>query len=181
MATWGTPAPSICAGADLAKRDADERLLSRMRASWSASVALLMACECTAFNFAVSHSLQQHDTRQHSCRVGRCVLSAEDEAGSADAPAQPEVPCYTDDWRVQRARLEEANSKRVRARKPKFLPISAASAVAQQLGLQTKEEWEEWLELGEGRTPYVPSDPESVYSRQGSWIGWRAFLTGEAF
>ena len=38
---------------------------------------------------------------------------------------------------------------------------------------------DEWLELGEGRSPYCPSDPEAHYRAAGTWISWKAFLTGQ--
>lgn len=96
----------------------------------------------------------------------------------AQEPAVPAVPARVRDWRVDKARLSYRHSQQILKRRPRFLPYAQACAVAQALGLSSKDEWEEWLELGEDRTPYVPSDPEAVYSRAGTWLGWRAFLTG---
>lgn len=60
-----------------------------------------------------------------------------------------------------------------------YLPYPQASAWAQQLGLKSATEWDEWLELGEGLTSYVPRDPEAHFRERGVWLGWRAFLTGD--
>ena len=73
-----------------------------------------------------------------------------------------------DEISLLRARLVESRSREVRRRKPRFLGFSAASSWAQQLGLSTREQWNEWLELGEGRSSYVPSDPETHYGKQGT-------------
>lgn len=43
---------------------------------------------------------------------------------------------------------------------------------------KTQEEWEEWLMMGEGLSPYVPTRPDEVYSRTGHWRGWQFFLQG---
>ena len=82
------------------------------------------------------------------------------------------------DWRVERARLVEQHRRGVMRRKPRFANFAQSSAIVQAEGLSTKQEWEEWLELGEGRSPYVPSDPESFYTQRGEWLGWRCWLTG---
>ena len=103
-----------------------------------------------------------------------------------DASANPELPKVPDsiggadsDWRVERARLVQRHSEAVLRRKPRFASFAASSGIVQRLGLSSKEEWYEWLDLGEGWSPYVPKDPEAYYGRQGSWLGWTIWLTGE--
>eukprot|EP00966_Prymnesium_polylepis_P078837 1827163-Prymnesium_polylepis.1 len=81
--------------------------------------------------------------------------------------------------RLTRARLIEQRSKAVRSRQRKFLNYNAASEWAQHLGLSTEADWHEWLDLGEGRTSYVPTDPEQHFTKRGAWLGWHHFLTGE--
>ena len=82
-------------------------------------------------------------------------------------------------WRMERARLIEQQSAAVRRRKRCHLPFAKASAVVQSHGLKSKEDWDEWLELGEGWSAYVPRDPEGYYRAKGEWLGWRVFLTGD--
>ena len=99
---------------------------------------------------------------------------------SQNAPEDDEQPPEVlGDWRIARARLEHAREQAVLRRKPRFLPYAGASAFAMTLGLSSQDEWDEWLELGEGRTPYCPSDPEAHYRAAGTWISWKAFLTGQ--
>ena len=99
-----------------------------------------------------------------------------EEHGDADGTdAEPQAR----HWRLERARLDRQHSREVLRRQPRHLPYAGASAFAMTLGLSSQDEWNEWLELGEGRTPYCPSDPETYYRAQGTWISWKAFLTGE--
>ena len=111
-------------------------------------------------------------------------MSTINQPDSADARGEPDddepgcvVPLRS--WRLERARLTEQHSQSVLRRKPAYLPYTGASAFAMTLGLSSKDEWEEWLELGEGRTPYCPRDPEAHYRSKGAWMSWKAFLTGE--
>lgn len=83
------------------------------------------------------------------------------------------------DWRVERARLEERNIERLRRSKPRYGSFAFTSNIVQRLGLSNEQEWREWLELGEGWSPYLPRDPERVYTDKGQWLGWRRWLTGE--
>jgi len=43
--------------------------------------------------------------------------------------------------------------------------------------MNTEAEWRDWIESGEKRNPYVPSQPDEVYSKEG-WAGWANFLNG---
>lgn len=60
-----------------------------------------------------------------------------------------------------------------------YASFSQSSAIVQQLGLQTEDDFREWVELGEGWSPYVPRDPEGYYGPRGEWLGWRIWLTGD--
>lgn len=48
------------------------------------------------------------------------------------------------------------------------------------MGLSSKQEWDDWLDLGEGWSPYIPRDPEGYYTERGEWLGWHIWLTGRA-
>ena len=82
------------------------------------------------------------------------------------------------DWRIERARLEWIERRAILQRKLRYGSFAQSSAIVQVHGLSTREEWLDWLELGEGRSPYVPSDPETYYGNRGEWLGWRIWLTG---
>lgn len=45
-------------------------------------------------------------------------------------------------------------------------------------GFQTQDEWNEWVGMGEGLTPYIPTRPDEFFSRLGQWRGWDYFLLG---
>jgi hypothetical protein len=100
-------------------------------------------------------------------------------AWGAVALEVPRVGGAEGNWRVNRARLMHRHTAEVGKRRARFLPFAASSAWVQRLGLRTKEEWEDWLDLGEGWSVYVPSDPETYYRARGEWLGWCAWLTGE--
>ena len=99
------------------------------------------------------------------------------EAEPVDVPTR--VGGSQGDWRVERARLQQRRTEDVLKRKPRFGSFAQTSAHVQALGLSSKEEWLAFLELGERRSPYIPSDPEAYYQPRGTWLGWRIWLTGE--
>eukprot|EP00560_Eucampia_antarctica_P003121 CAMPEP_0197834864 /NCGR_PEP_ID=MMETSP1437-20131217/23994_1 /TAXON_ID=49252 ORGANISM="Eucampia antarctica, Strain CCMP1452" /NCGR_SAMPLE_ID=MMETSP1437 /ASSEMBLY_ACC=CAM_ASM_001096 /LENGTH=51 /DNA_ID=CAMNT_0043439887 /DNA_START=183 /DNA_END=338 /DNA_ORIENTATION=+ len=41
---------------------------------------------------------------------------------------------------------------------------------------ETKEEWDDWINQGEKRNRWIPSDPEKVYREHGTWISWDDFF-----
>ena len=43
----------------------------------------------------------------------------------------------------------------------------------------SKEDWVDWINMGEKNVSIVPSDPEKVYKKQGTWISWDHFLDVE--
>ena len=94
-------------------------------------------------------------------------------------PTVPERGCGDGDWRVERQRLEGAYLKRLGRRRPRYPPFATSSSIVQAEGHRTKEDFLEWLQLGEGWSPYVPRDPEGYYSERGEWLGWHVWLTGE--
>lgn len=81
-----------------------------------------------------------------------------------------------DNWRIQRARLEEAHSRQIRRRKRLFLPYVDSCLWARRQGFKSKEEWDDWINMGEKRNPYITRNPEKYYSEQGTWRGWGHYL-----
>ena len=39
-----------------------------------------------------------------------------------------------------------------------------------------KKEWEDSIALGKGKPVLVPSDPERIYTNQGTLVSWEVFL-----
>ena len=151
-------------------------------------VLLLAACQPTAALTGrptpTSCSTEQFSRALVACRSAapRMDTASGAESRAHDDSSEDEVPRSLggsdSDWRVERARLDHQRSKQLRARPPRYPPFAISSNIVQTLGLSTRDEWLEHLELGEGRSPYVPTDPETYYTQRGEWLGWRAWLTG---
>lgn len=78
-----------------------------------------------------------------------------------------------------RARLEDDNLQSLLKRKPKKLPYDDARRWVQaNLGADTREEFNDLVENGNLRTPYIPKRPEEYYTNTREWISWDHFLRG---
>jgi hypothetical protein len=56
----------------------------------------------------------------------------------------------------------------------KLFPYEYARAMATNLGLRHKEEWDEYLDDGKVYGPYLPSRPDEMY--KDDWVSWEEFL-----
>lgn len=80
-------------------------------------------------------------------------------------------------WRVEKLRLEEANTKRFLRAGPRFLPYSECRKWVKAWNRwETKEDWLMWIDEGEKRNSYIPSRPDKYYGNLGHWRGWDHFL-----
>lgn len=82
---------------------------------------------------------------------------------------------------VEKARdkLEKANTASFLKRRPRKLPYADARKWVQaNLGCETADEFNDLVENGNLRTPYIPKRPKEYYTRTGDWISWEHFLTG---
>lgn len=80
-------------------------------------------------------------------------------------------------WRVEKMRLEEANTRRFLKAGPKFLPYTECrNWVRAWNRWETEKEWLEWIDEGEKRNSYIPSRPDEYYGNLGHWKGWDHFL-----
>ena len=52
----------------------------------------------------------------------------------------------------------------------------ARNWVQVNLGVDTKEEFEDFTAMGYSQTPYIPKNPEQCYTRTRDWISWGHFL-----
>jgi hypothetical protein len=80
--------------------------------------------------------------------------------------------------RIERARLQERYDRGVRARRPAFLPFVSARQWARAMHFTKEADWREWIENGEKRNAYIPSNPDEIYAQKG-WAGWYDFLNGD--
>ena len=60
-------------------------------------------------------------------------------------------------WRVEKLRLEEQNTQRFLKSMPRFLPYEECRKWVQAFGRwKTKQDWNEWITMGEKRNSYIP-------------------------
>ena len=80
-------------------------------------------------------------------------------------------------WRVEKLRLEEANTKRFLKSRPRFLPYEECRKWVQRWNRwDNEQDWKNWIAMGEKRNAYIPSKPDEYYGRIGKWISWDHFL-----
>ena len=103
-------------------------------------------------------------------RCGDLNQGGEEEAATTSFSDDPEY------WRVERALLEHQSTQAILNRKRLFLPYVDACLWVRTFGFSSKEDWEEWLEMGGKPGPYYTRDPEAYYTQKGSWRGWDHFL-----
>lgn len=80
-------------------------------------------------------------------------------------------------WRVEKMRLEEANTRRFLKAGPRFLPYDECRRWVQAWNRwDSKDDWVSWIDEGEKRNSYIPARPAEYYGRLGQWRGWDHFL-----
>jgi len=78
-----------------------------------------------------------------------------------------------------RQALEDQHTRSFLKRRPKKLPYKQARLwVQKNLGPDTQEEYEDLVENGNLRTPYIPKRPEEYYTTTNDWISWDDYLKG---
>jgi hypothetical protein len=78
-----------------------------------------------------------------------------------------------------RCALEEQHTKSFLKSRPRKLPYQQARWwVQNNIGIDTKDEWEDFLEMGYIKSSYIPNDPEAYYTLTREWISWDHFLKG---
>ncbi len=93
--------------------------------------------------------------------------------------SQQDEPASLSDlsWRVEKLRLEEANTRRFLKSGPRFLPYEDCRQwVIAWNRWETEEEWKNWIDEGEKRNSYIPARPDEYYTKIGKWKGWDHFL-----
>ena len=146
-----------------------------MRRAHPAALALMLAMNLASLALAVHCRVPQ--PMPSACALRRApaaprheliVMSEEEDGIYADPGA----------WRIDQQRLQEAWSAQVRKRKPRFLSFQHARQWARAMYFTTEKDWRRWINNGEKRNPYVPSNPEVVYAEKG-WTTWEDFLNGD--
>ena len=95
----------------------------------------------------------------------------EDAAGD-DGEIIPDL-----EWRLVKAKLEEAHTKSFLKSKPRHLPYDECRKwVTAWHRWDCEEDWKEWIDMGEKRNAYIPARPDEYYGGTGQWISWDHFL-----
>lgn len=80
-------------------------------------------------------------------------------------------------WRVEKMRLEEANTRRFLKSKPRYLPYDECRKWVQAMGYwKCEQDWRNWIATGEKRNAYIPARPDEYYGNLGQWISWVSSL-----
>uniref|UniRef100_A0A7S0AFF1 Uncharacterized protein n=1 Tax=Minutocellus polymorphus TaxID=265543 RepID=A0A7S0AFF1_9STRA len=76
-----------------------------------------------------------------------------------------------------RVKLEADHRRRFLKSRPRKLGYEEARTwVQRNLGVDTEDEFNDLVENGNLRTPYIPKRPEEYYSHSNEWISWDHFL-----
>ena len=106
-------------------------------------------------------------------------LNWKDEGDGEIIGNNQEEPSVLNDlnWRVEKLRLEEANTRRFLKSGPRFLPYEECRKwVKAWYRWENEQEWKEWIDEGEKRNSYIPARPDEYYGKRGEWKNWEHFL-----
>jgi len=106
---------------------------------------------------------------------------ASDSDPASEDELSKEFEKRADPIRVENSRdqLESDYTSRFMKSMPRKLPYNDARIWVQaNLGVDTEEEFYDFVENGNLRTPYIPKQPEEYYTRTREWISWDHFLHG---
>ena len=138
---------------------------------------IMMANECEVVNGFVPfrHQYAHHATMRTAISNDDNVSTYFDEDFGGDETDGQIIPDL--DWRIAKAKLEEAHTQRFLKSRARFLPYAECRkwAIATDR-FDCEQDWKEFVSLGEGLNTYIPSAPDEYYSRLGQWISWEHFL-----
>jgi len=82
---------------------------------------------------------------------------------------------------IARRKLEERHTRDFLTSKPRHFSYKMCRdwVHAQNYGghrWKNKREWDEWIDMGEGKSFYIPSRPEEYYTNCVTWVSWDDFL-----
>lgn len=134
--------------------------------------------------FALKDSLAFAPNRSNSFTSLNAHASDNDAASSDDDDDKElikKLNIRAEEINVEKTRdkLEEANKQSFLKRRPRKLPYEDARRWVQaNLGCKSQGEYNDLVENGNLRTPYIPKRPEEYYTSTREWVSWQHFLTG---
>ena len=118
----------------------------------------------------------EKNSNEHNDSEGEEVGDGSDNIGEGELDS-PSVVLDDLSWRVEKLRLEEANTRRFLKSGPRFLPYEECRKWVQAWSRwDTEQDWKDWIDEGEKRNSYIPARPDEYYGRLGVWRGWDHFL-----
>ena len=153
-------------------------------------IFLLLAHTLPILSFHISRHYGVRNA--HSCRrradskIILCVRNNDNEkeivppsSSDEDKILYKELRQRHEEIQIEKTRnaLEAQHTRSFLKKRPVKLPYKEARKWVQaNLGVATKDEFEDFVAMGYIQTPYIPKDPERHYSRTGDWISWDHFL-----
>jgi len=145
---------------------------------------------------SIHHYLGSHNSNNFylTTTTTTTILSAIDNDNEQDVvpPSMPpsdeegnalckELRQRHEEMQIEKTRcaLEEQHTKSFLKSRPRKLTYQQARLwVQNNIGIETKEEWEDFLEMGYIKSSYIPNNPEEYYTLTREWISWDHFLKG---
>ena len=157
------------------------------------AIILLSAYALPILSFHIPpSSLRREFCRSHCCQKrdgSKIILSganndnekeiAPPSSSDEDKMLYNKLQQRHDEIQIEKTRnaLEKQHTNSFLRKIPIKLPYKEARKWVQaNLGVNTKEEFEDFVAMGYIQTPYISKDPERYYSRTGDWISWDHFL-----
>ena len=153
------------------------------------TMVFLLILTCLKLNGIFSFTSYSHASHPFVTKISPTVLhvsrrEADNKREIDDDEDEFDYCCYTPasweaelNYMLNQKRLEDAWMDARKRSKPRYLSYRSCSEWAKHQNMwKNKEEWMEWIGMGEGKPSLVPSDPESYYVKQGTWISWKDFL-----
>ena len=158
------------------------QLQLRQAKHWNQRVCVLVVYYCFAFLFFCGDGFASSGchARHHGVLLIQMInddskssyFNAEFDEGDDEGHIMPDL-----DWRVAKAKLEEANIQRFLKARARFIPYVECRKWAIATGrFDCEQDWRDFVSLGEGLNTYIPSAPDEYYARLGQWISWEHFL-----
>jgi len=154
-------------------------------------LVLSSICALPAQAFNTHYSSLHINSRQHiqARGISKLILPAvNNDSGSGTVPSSSsdednalykELYQRHNEIQTEKVRnaLEKQHTKSFLKKRPVKLPYKQAQKWVQgNLGVTTKEEFEDFVAMGYIKTPYISKNPEEYYTRTGDWISWDHFL-----
>ena len=156
---------------------------------WTSSYSTSFLADAFAFAFATRNFGRQpgrrrraNIPRQQQQQQGRgptfLLLTSKNENESSDETNNDNSA--EDDKMLSelvRVKLEADHTRKFLKSRPRKLKYDEARTwVQRNLGVDTEDEFNDLVENGNLRTPYIPKRPEEYYTQSKEWISWDHFL-----